>query len=544
MRHFARVVLAFALAVLVFHAVPGAQPRPGAPKLVVLIVVDQMRADFVDRFHDDWSAGLKRLVDEGAWFRRAAFPYLTTVTCAGHATISTGAFPHVHGIIQNGWWDRKTGGPVTCTNDSAARPVSYGGKAAGADTGHRLEVSTFADEMRTRRHAHVVTLSLKARSAIMLAGHGSDATLWLSDALDGWMSSSAFIDQPNPQVRAIIDQHPIDEDFGKTWTPLLPLARYHERPGNVLGEAPPPGWTTALPHPLTSSSGRADADYHTRWERSPYADAYLGRFAAMLADLFHLGHHDDADVLGVSFSSTDLVGHAFGPDSIEVHDMYAQLDRTIGTLLDHLDSSVGRDNYVVALTADHGVTPIPEEAAAAGKEAGRLSSNTIRAAIEGKAVAAAGAGPYVAAVAGNDIYFMKGMYERLEAAPHGVDSVLDALRAMPGIAAAFRADEVSKGAASKDRLLRAAALSYMPGRSGDVIIAPKAGWVAISSGTTHGAATDDDQRVPILFYGAGIKKGAYSSAATPADVTPTLASLVGLTLEHAEGHALKDALQK
>ena len=544
MRHFARVVLAAALAALVFVAVPGAQPRAAAPRLVVLIVVDQMRADYVDRFHDDWSAGLKRLVDEGAWFRRAAYPYLTTVTCAGHATISTGAFPHVHGIFQNGWWDREIGGAVTCTNDTGAKPVSYGGHATGVDTGHRLEVPTFADEMRTRRHAHVVTVSLKARSAIMLAGHGSDATLWLSDSLDGWMSSSAFIDQPNPEVRAIIDQHPIDEDFGKTWTPLLPLARYHERPDNTLGEAPPAGWTTALPHPLTSASGHADAAYHSRWELSPYADAYLGRFAAALADLFRLGHHDDPDVLGVSFSSTDLVGHAFGPDSIEVHDMYAQLDRTIGTLLDHLDSSVGRDNYVVALSADHGVTPIPEEAAADGKDAGRLSSSMITAAIEAKATAVAGAGRYVAAVAGNDIYFAKGMYERLEAAPHGVDSILDALRAAPGIAAAFRGDDVRTGATSKDQVLRAAALSYMPGRSGDVIIAPKPGWVAVAAGTTHGSASEDDQRVPILFYGAGIKKGAYTSAATPADVTPTLASLVGLTLEHAEGHPLQDALKK
>ena len=533
---------ALVLALVVQSPAPSAQRQ--APRLVVLIVVDQMRADYIDRFRGDWTGGLKRLVDQGAWFRRAAYPYLTTVTCAGHATISTGAFPHTHGIIQNAWWDRETGGPVTCTNDSAATPVSYGGEATGADSGHRLLVPTFADEMRAQRHAHVVTVSLKARSAIMLAGHGSDATLWLSDALDGWMSSSAFVDAPKPAVRAIIDRHPIDEDFGKTWTPLLDPSRYHERPDRTLGEGPPAGWTTALPHPLTSPSGRADGDYHTRWERSPYADAYLGRFAAALVDEFRLGRHDDPDVLGVSFSSPDLVGHAFGPDSVEIHDMYAQLDRTIGALLDHLDAAVGRGAYVVALSADHGVTPIPEDAAADGRDAGRINSAAIRSVLEARAQAAAGAGQYLSAVAGNDVYFAPGMYERLAAAPHGVESALEGLLSVPGVGAAFRADEVRGAASSSNRLLRAAALSYVPGRSGDLIFSPKPGWVAISSGTTHGSASEDDQRVPIVFYGAGIKHGAYESAATPADVTPTLASLVGLTLDHAEGHALRDALQK
>src|SRR3954464_1249199 len=155
----------------------------GAPKLVVVIVIDQMRADYIERFHDDWSSGLRRLVDEGAWFTRAAYPYLTTVTCAGHATIGTGAYPHTHGIFANTWFDRERSAVIPCTDDQKARAVPYG-KPGNSRTGpSALMVPTLADEMRAQG-SHVVTLALKARSAMMLAGHGGDAVTWISESLD------------------------------------------------------------------------------------------------------------------------------------------------------------------------------------------------------------------------------------------------------------------------------------------------------------------------------------------------------------------------
>src|SRR2546422_445280 len=160
-----------------------------------------MRADYVDRFKADWTGGLKRMVDTGAWFRRAAYPYLSTVTCAGHATVSTGAFPHVHGIFQNVWWDRDSKKPVNCVEDSDVVDIGYASGAHGAEGPGRLTIPTFADQMRQRRSAHVVTMSLKDRSAIMLAGHGGDAVTWLSTTLDGWVTSSAFAKTPVPAVK-------------------------------------------------------------------------------------------------------------------------------------------------------------------------------------------------------------------------------------------------------------------------------------------------------------------------------------------------------
>jgi predicted AlkP superfamily pyrophosphatase or phosphodiesterase len=540
MRRTVVFVFAVALAATVFAQASRPQTTPGRPRLVVMIVVDQMRADYVDRFRGDWTGGLKRLVDEGAWFTRAAYPYLTTVTCVGHATISTGALPHVHGIVQNAWYDRELGRSTTCTLDPSAVVVSYGTAQKTSESAHFLKVPTFADVMRTEHGAHVATVSIKARSAIMLAGHGADAATWLSDSLDGWMTSSAFTNAPVPAVASFVAEHAIAADMGKPWTRLLPESRYHE-PDDAVGEAPPPGWTRTFPRALGTQN---DVAFRGQWERSPYADAYLGRFAASLVDNLQLGRHDATDVLGVSFSSPDLVGHAFGPDSQEIHDMYAHLDQTIGALLDHLDSAVGRGNYAVALSADHGVTPIPEQLTARGLDAGRLDPNRLHDLVEAKARDAAGPGDYVVTVTGNDIYLAAGMYEKLAAKKGAVDAVLDALRHAPGIEAAFSRDEVRRGIASKDRLLHAAALSYVDGRSGDLIIAPKHGWMFFATGATHGTASDDDQRVPIILFGAGIRHGVFSTVATPADIAPTLAALCGITLPKAEGRPLQDALAR
>jgi len=173
---------------------------------------------------------------------------------------------------------------------------------AGGDSGHLLAMPTFADVMRSARGAHVVSLSLKTRGAIIPAGHGGDAVTWLSDAGDGWVTSSVFADGPVPAVQSFIDANPIDADFGKTWTRMLPAARY-QGPDDGEGEAPPKGWTRTFPHELKGAAGSPDPAYRTFWQRSPFADAYVGRFAAALAESLQLGKHGTTDVLAVSFSS-------------------------------------------------------------------------------------------------------------------------------------------------------------------------------------------------------------------------------------------------
>jgi predicted AlkP superfamily pyrophosphatase or phosphodiesterase len=528
------IIAAAALAALLSLSTTAAVTPP--PKLAVVIVVDQMRADYVDRFSGEWSGGLKRMAAQGAWYQQAAYPYLTTVTCAGHATVSTGSFPHVHGVFQNGWWDRDARKQMTCTEDPNARDVGYGVTVTGGDSAYRLQVPTFTDQMRTSRQAHVVSLALKDRSAIMLGGHGGDAVTWLTNTLDGWETAAGYSEQGVPAVKAFVDANPIAADFGKTWDHSLPAASY-SGPDDATGEAPPQGWTRSFPHALKGTADKVDATYYAQWERSPFADAYVGRFAAALAQSLQLGKHEGTDVLAISFSSPDLVGHAFGPRSHEIQDMYARLDKTIGALFDQLDVLVGKDQWVVGLTADHGVTPIPEQLIAEGKDAGRINGGALVDAIEQALKPALGQGRHVTVLNTNDIYFEPGVYNKIIQSRELATSVISAIQSRPGIQRAFRSEEVRGAAGSKDPLLRAAALSYFPGRSGDIIFATKPGWMMSSGGTTHGSASADDQRVPILLYGRGVKAGKYQDAATPADLTPTLAAIAGLAMK-AEGRPL------
>jgi predicted AlkP superfamily pyrophosphatase or phosphodiesterase len=521
----------------------GLQSARPLPRLAVLIVVDQMRADYVERFRADWTAGLKRLVSRGAWFRQAAYPYLTTVTCVGHATISTGAFPHTHGIIQNAWPDRNLGHQVACTEDDAAMDFGYPEVVKGRDSGQRLLVPGFADEMRQQRSAHVATLALKARAAIMLAGHGGDAVVWLDEPADAWDTSSFFAPAVPDAVKTFVASNAISSDFGKAWTRLLPARRYVEADAG-LGEAPPSGWTRTFPHALRGAGDTPDAAFRNQWESSPFADAYVGRLAARLAESFALGKHEGTDVLAVSFSSPDLVGHAFGPRSQEIRDMYAHLDRTIGELLQALDRLVGRDEYVVALTGDHGVSEIPEQLEREHKDAGNLEPAKLVATIESAASAALGPGKYVLGVNGNDVYFEDRVYERLQSSQGATEKVLEALRAVPGIDRVYRSEDVRESSAGPDARLRAAAMGYFPGRSGDLILVLRPGWIyrKAGTGTTHGTSSAADQHVPILLLGPGIKPGQYWQSVTPADVVPTLAVLCGISMPHAEGHALQEAL--
>ena len=531
------------VALALFVAVTPHAATQAPPALAVIIVVDQMRADYVDDFKADWTGGLKRMVNDGAWFTRAAYPYLTTVTCAGHATVGTGAFPHRHGVFQNAWWDRASAAMMPCTADPSTKPVNLSGKSGDGGNSARAErTPTLADEMRGQKEAHAAAISLKARSALMLAGHGGDGVIWLNDALDGWESAPGITPAAEAAAKAFIAAHSIDADYGRTWAKTLPDARYLH-PDDGAGENPPRSWTTTFPHPLTSASGTPDAEYHARWERSPFADAYLGRFAAAIVDGLQLGRHQTSDILAISFSSPDLVGHAFGPRSQEIQDVYAQLDRTIGALLDHLDTAVGKGKYVVALTADHGVTPIAEELVKEGRDAGHLDARAVGAAAEGAAAAALGPGRHVARTNGNDLYFVSGVFDRLSKTPGALDRVAAAIAAVPGVQRVFKPEDIADAAAAADPLQRAAALSYVPGRSGDLILAPKPGWEFIAAGATHGTANPDDQRVPVLLMGAGVRHGQFKQPASPADIAPTLASLTGVLLPHAEGRVLREALK-
>jgi predicted AlkP superfamily pyrophosphatase or phosphodiesterase len=539
-----------AILILVAAVTTQAAPAP-PPKLVVLIVVDQMRGDYIAQYGFQWTAGLRRLVDDGAWFRRAAYPYLTTVTCVGHATVSTGALPRTHGIVGNSWFDRETSRSVGCTADPKQTIISYGAAVGGGESPWRLQTATLSDELRAQMPvpARVVTMSIKERTAIMLAGDRADAVTWFNPAAGGFVTSSAYTSAPVPFVAAFAKANPVTADFGKAWARSLPERQYLHADAGV-GEKPAAYWSAEFPHALKAKGDGPDAQFVEAWESSPFSDDYLGRLAIASVDALKLGQGTGTDFLGISFSALDLVGHDFGPASHEVQDTLVRLDRTIGALLTHLDRAVGAGNYVVAFTSDHGAAPIPEQAAAAAFDAGRLDSVTVRQATQKALEAAFGPGEYPVRSQYSDLVLPPGVVEKLRRDPRATDDVLRAIRAVPGVGAAFFAEQLDSHAAAGDRDARAALLSYYPGRSGDLIVMPKPYWFFVTadgspqpgSATSHGTMYLYDQQVPIILFGRGIKPGEYARQVTPADIAPTLAYLCGVTLAHADGDVLSEAL--
>jgi len=533
------------------RSVPKAANSAARPKLVAVIVVDQMRADYIEKFRGQWTGGLKRLVEQGAWFREAAYPYAATETCVGHATISTGALPATSGMVANAWWDRESQKMVTCTADPKAKNSGYAGTAAkGGDSAWRLRVPAFADELRFQAGAatRVVTFSLKARSSIMLGGHKADAATWLESG--GWVTSNVY--GTLPFIEAYAKAHPVKEDYGKTWTPSLPRSAYlyDEK---AVGAVAPGGWDLSFPHPLSGKSGGSEADeaFYGQWATSPFANTYLTKLAETAIDQLGLGKGGGTDYLGVSYSSTDYVGHSFGPQSWEVQDMYVRLDKDLGELLKHLDEKAGAGNYVVALSADHGVVPTPESMSQTGADAGELHIPDVQQKIE-DTLKSFGYAPAVAHIASADVYFAPGIYEKLKTEPAALGAVMAAIRDVPGVADVYRAEDLTDRPATNSPIRLAESNSFFPARSGDLVIVPKPYWLGVSSpagksrdsGTGHGTPYYYDQRVPILLMGGGIQKGEYFGAATPADIAPTLAALCGITLVTHDGRVLSEALSK
>lgn len=563
-------------------ALPSAQTTP---KLVVMIVVDQLRADYLKRFERHWQGGFKTLLAEGAVFENAHYTHFYTVTCAGHATIGTGTHPRTHGMIQNGWWHRDTRTSPECTADTKVPAVTYGANVTTGSSPARLLAPTLADELRAQRPgARVVAVSLKSRGAITLAGQQADAIAWFDDAAATFTTSKAYSDAPVAAVKQYLDANPHQRDYGKLWTLLAAPATYVHRDAGI-GERPPSGWTALFPHAIaiptppatgrggreggtgagrqrgtdsqgtqaaTPATGRAATPAPTpppvvtaaqagaHWQATPYADAYMARMASALAEKLELGRRDTTDFLSIGFSTLDDVGHSFGPDSREVEDILRYLDLTLGEFIKGLDATVGRNNYVLGLSADHGVAPFVGHGRGA-----RVHVEDIRDRINEELSKAFGEDrpgrPYTDAGGSGYIFFAPGVWDRLKAAPATLTAVIRALEQIPGVARVLRTDQLSD--TSRDPLVRQAALSHHPERGGELIVVGQEYWLVTARATNaanHGSPYRYDTHVPIIVFGGGVKPVRTNAAAAPVDLAPTLAQLVGVKMPKAEGRPLRE----
>jgi hypothetical protein len=506
-------VRAVVVAVILAVAAPvGAAPRLAAePPLVVLVVIDGLRAADLERAAA-WpgSAGLRRLVDGGTLFERAEYPYATTKTCPGHATISTGTLPARHGIVGNEWFDRETRAVVSCVAD-AGSPTLGASPGAGV-SGRWLRAPALADAV-VAGGGNAVAVSLKDRAAAMLAGQRGVAFWW---GPDGFTTSRGYAAALPPFVVAWNRARP--RLAGTTWERAAERSRYVGVDDDPR-ERPPAGLGRSFPHPVSDDGAvytPAGADWVIDLALAAVAGAELGA----------------GDLLAISVSTVDVVGHAFGPDSHEAVDALVRLDRGLARLLDGLDRTVGRDRYVVALTADHGMGAAPPAER-------RVAGDVIVRAAEVALDEALGAADWVEAFREPHLYL------RPEALARGAKPAAIAARAIarvPGVAAAFTARELAGGGLAA-RVRRSAAAP----RSGDVIVVAAPGFliapdddIAASHGTPHA----HDRHVPLIVMGPGIAAQRIARPVSPVDLAPTLARFLGVALPGADGAPLREVLPR
>ncbi|HKG14061.1 MAG TPA: alkaline phosphatase family protein, partial [Pyrinomonadaceae bacterium] len=329
--------------------------KPSKPRLVLLIAVDQFRYDYVERFGDLFAEnGIRRLLREGASWSDANYDHVPTETAPGHATMLTGAWPSETGIIANDWYDRAEGKRVNNVGDDSARALG-GGDGEVASSPRNLLCSTLGDELKlaTNNRSRVVGVSQKNRAAILPAGRMADAAYWLSAQTGDFVSSTYYFERLPEWVTRFNASKPSDKFFGAKWERLLPAAEYERRagPDDAPWERGDGKLSHTFPHVLTGGLSKPGPEFYDALSYSPFTNDVLADFAGQALTGERLGEDDDADVLTVSFSANDIVGHRYGPYSQEVMDVTLRVDRQIARLLDLVDARVGLRNTVVAFTA-------------------------------------------------------------------------------------------------------------------------------------------------------------------------------------------------
>jgi hypothetical protein len=516
---------------------PAAHPPAATPRLVVVVSIDQFRGDYLRRFdHFYGEGGFRRIEREGFVYDDCFFPIADTETGPGHSAMLTGAWPHRSGITQNDWFDAAAGRSIYCVEDSDEALVdgsaSGAGRAPRSCSPRRLLASTVGDQLEIATHgrARTISLSLKDRAAILMGGHACDLVLWW-DHRTGRFVTSTFYEPELPEwVVRFNRSGAADRWFRKDWALSRPASDYEAScgPDDDPHEAPASGNFEAnvFPHRLGSRSAAPDSEYYEAIYTSPFGNDLLLELAKQAIDTAQLGADDVPDLLTVSFSANDPVGHAFGPDSWEVMDACIKTDAVIAELLRFLDASVGAGRWTLFLTADHGVDEFPETLAAHGLDADRVRSDSLGAGLEARlrevepradSILVAIDPPWVSIE-------NPGAHDRL--AP----IVAEWLAKQRGVARALTVRELLEGFGGEDDLARALRLSYYPGRSGDVAFLLRPGWLLSDSrqGTSHGTPYRYDQFVPLAALGQGIRNGRSAEPVNPAQIAPTVAELLGV----------------
>lgn len=502
------------------------------PKLVVGIVVDQMKQEYLTRFYGNFGeGGFKRFVEEGFMARNGHYNYSSTNTGPGHASVYTGTTPAVHGIVNNSWYSRSLGRSVYCAEDTTV--VAVGGTAKnGLISPMNLYSTTITDELKlyTQKQGKVIAMSIKDRGSALPGGHLSDGSYWYDSSTGEFMTSTYYMkDLPN-WVKSFNSAQHVDKYLNMTWDTFLPIENYKiSGPDNSQYESGFRGKDTPT-FPYDLKELRKDNGNFSLISSTPFGNSLLTEFAISAVDAEKLGQDNTPDFLAVSYSSTDYIGHNFGPQSKEVQDTYIRLDRELAKLFDALDQKVGKGNYSVFLTADHAVAENSIQMKDDGFKTDNFSNSNARKAVSAALSAKYGAKAWIESFS-NNIHLNHKLIEA-----EGVDLyemqnfVAAKMMEQNGIYIALTARDLVTNNYTKNikNLLQNA---YHTKESGDVLVVMDPGWqTGGSKGTGHGNSWTYDTHVPILFYGWGIKKGNSVREIHITDIAPSVSMLLNMRL--------------
>ncbi|MBP1641037.1 MAG: type phosphodiesterase/nucleotide pyrophosphatase [Bacteroidetes bacterium] len=502
------------------------------PKLVVGIIIDQMRWDYLYRYYDKYGqGGFKRLLNEGFSCENTFLNYIPSITGVGHASIFTGSVPSIHGIAGNSWIDPVTGKSVYCTDDPTVDAVGVASSPKGKMSPRNLLATTITDELRmaTNFQSKVVGVSLKDRASILPAGHNPTAAFWFDEASERFITSSYYLPQLPEWVRTFNDDKPVAQLIAGGWNTLLPIAQYTE---STPDDSPWEGLLAGAVKPVFPYDlKKAFALDRTSFEQTPFGNTLTLQFARAAIDGYRLGQERTTDFLTINCASTDYAAHLYGPNSIELEDIYLRLDRDLTSFFGYLDTKVGKGNYLVFLTADHAGAN-SEGYLAAHKMPTGLLDEGIASNLKKCVKETFGSDRLIARVNTFQVSFNNRLVDSLQIDREKLKAfVVNFLKRQQGIL--YAADQEKLAISSIPEPIKTMAINgYNPQRSGAVLFIPQAGWTPsfYAKGANHSLWNPYDTHIPLLFMGWKIRHGAISRRVQITDIAATVAALLHIQM--------------
>ncbi len=515
------------------------------PKLIVGIVVDQMRWDYLYRYYNRYSeGGFKRLLNKGFSFENTIIPYTPTVTAAGHTCIYTGSVPAVHGIVGNTWVDRLTGKEQYCVDDKTVQTVGST-SIAGQMSPRNMFASTIGDELRlaTNFKSRVYGVALKDRGAILPAGHSANAAYWLDDATGNWITSDYYMNALPTWANTFNAEKKPDAYIKIGWNLLYNIAKYDQSIAdeNNFEKKRPGEKTSTFPHQFTSNAGK---DYNSI-RFSPFGNSFTLDFAKRLLQNEKLGTSGQTDMLCISLSSTDYLGHQFGPQSLEVEDAYLRLDKELESFFTTLDKTFIDKDYIVFLSADHGAAYTPDYIKQVKQPAGNLQSGTVKKLLNAALEEKFKTKNVVGSIGEYQVFLDNKILDSTKLNQDEVEAfIIQTLLKMPEVSHAFSYKHFEQ-AILPDAVKQRFVNGYYYNRSCDVQYILKPQYTdGTGKGTDHGVWNPYDAHIPLLWYGKGIKQGKTNRETYMTDIAPTLAAILHIQMPNGSvGKVLEDVVK-